>query len=640
MHLVKTLLAAIALALAIAPAAGAATILPAQAIDGPDSAIEDLGGVAMSADGTGGLVFRKRVAGKLHVFASLFRGGAWSAPQRVDADLDPGDGLEFDAHSPRIAAGARGQLVVVWAQDYGSSDQLYSASLDPGATLFEAPVAIDLNVGDGSQVFPSVAMNRGGQAFVVYRVVTAVSGGSNTSIPPGYALAELRAARYVGWTWSRFDQLLNRNPSVSVRLPDAGNAPKVVIDEAGSAVVAFQEPDDTFIDRIYVRRLFSGVLGLAQQASPSIWEGKPLRGIADQISLDGGQYGNAALIYRQTAGPSSGLDRDRVFANLLAPTYTGEAARIGAPRLIDNAPGGNASSGTAAAVSRERFAGIFGQGGTAILAGGTTDTLDPLAGAGAASSPVDPGVDLSDGGRMVGAWIGPSAGRAGLRVRATAEDGSATESGALLADGDVTTARLAGSGLGDAAVGFAQDSGGGRIIGAQIVDAPPTTPGLLGLPKSTRTKRWMLRWLPAANAIGGLSYLIYVNGRQVGSTSGTEFRLSKLREGKRRVRVVAIDRLGQQTRSPSGVLLVDRRKPGLRLRRIGGRRIVARVLVGPHSRSSRISQRSRINWGDGSSSRIRSQATHRYKRSGSVRVVARLRDGAGNRITIRRTVRP
>src|SRR5271166_4423905 len=61
-----------------------AVILPAVTIDGPSEEIVGFGGVAMAEDGTGGLVYLKRVDGIAHVFVSRYVDGHWLAPIRVD----------------------------------------------------------------------------------------------------------------------------------------------------------------------------------------------------------------------------------------------------------------------------------------------------------------------------------------------------------------------------------------------------------------------------------------------------------------------------------------------------------------------------------------------------------------------------
>ena len=85
-----------------------AVILPAVTIDGPSEEIVGFGGVAMAEDGSGGLVYLKRVGGVDHVFVSRYIEGHWLAPIRVDGE-EP-----YAASWPRIGAAdggrARGRL--------------------------------------------------------------------------------------------------------------------------------------------------------------------------------------------------------------------------------------------------------------------------------------------------------------------------------------------------------------------------------------------------------------------------------------------------------------------------------------------------------------------------------------------------
>ena len=62
----------------------------------------------MAEDGTGGLVYLKRVGGVAHVFVSRFLGGRWQTPIQADP------GQPFAASWPRIGAGDGGELVVTW----------------------------------------------------------------------------------------------------------------------------------------------------------------------------------------------------------------------------------------------------------------------------------------------------------------------------------------------------------------------------------------------------------------------------------------------------------------------------------------------------------------------------------------------
>ena len=112
-------------------------------------------------------------------------------------------------------------------------------------------------------------MNLSGQALVVYRVITAVSGPSTPEIPPGYVDAEIRMAHFNGEYWSSFGQPINRDPAQPMLPPTAANSPKVAIDLTGEGLVAWQEPDDSFVNRIYARRIFGMVPG-------NILAGQPL----------------------------------------------------------------------------------------------------------------------------------------------------------------------------------------------------------------------------------------------------------------------------------------------------------------------------------------------------------------------------
>jgi len=78
------LLVAVAAALGPAAAPARAAFFASEALDGPSTDIEGLGGVDVARDGTGGLAYVKRDGGVDHIFVSRLAGGAWQAPERVD----------------------------------------------------------------------------------------------------------------------------------------------------------------------------------------------------------------------------------------------------------------------------------------------------------------------------------------------------------------------------------------------------------------------------------------------------------------------------------------------------------------------------------------------------------------------------
>ena len=96
----------------------------------------------MAEDGTGGVVYLKRVDGVTHVFVARYAGGRWLAPIRVDTE-EP-----FAASWPRIGAANDGELIVVWATPFATREgkpvyELLGSELGPGGESFGPPILID-----------------------------------------------------------------------------------------------------------------------------------------------------------------------------------------------------------------------------------------------------------------------------------------------------------------------------------------------------------------------------------------------------------------------------------------------------------------------------------------------------------------
>jgi hypothetical protein len=638
------------------PATAFAVVSDVQPVDGPGADIVDIADAAMSEDGTGGVVYLKQVGERDHVFVARFKRGVWSAPQRVDV------GQEFDSSWPRIGAGDGGRLVVTWVQEFGvGSDRLFSATLDPGASGFQPPVPIDFNVGEDDATFPDLAMNRGGQAYLAYRVVTDTSPAN----PAGYVGADLRVARYNGRLWSVLGTPADRSISSPVRQPSEENAPGVGIDVQGQGVVAWQEPDDEFVDRVWARRLFGSNVGIPLQVSPSTWEGAPLRGPADAFSLDVAGFGQAAVAFRQQPGQAGKLDATRAMVNEMPDVFSEKAGAFGQAQLVDGGARGGLGVPSVAVDPRGLFLSAFGSGAATLLAAGDDVSVKPVErlDAGASSVAGDPLVDLAETGAGVAAWRelrGP-AGVVGVQERRA--DGvieptvlSAPRGGAV---GRLT---MGGSGLGDAIVAWKQGSGANTQIAAAVVDAPPD-PFLVLLPSGWQRKpRIRVAWDRTRNAIGGVRYSVSVDDEPVLERLGRlHATLSRddVENGKHRVQIFAVDEAGQETGSRSGRLLVDRRGPRVKFKR-RGRRMVVIVSDGARDAGSGLRRRSvQVSFGDGrragssrASGAARRSARKQRKRKATVvrvrhffgdagryRVRVTARDRAGNRIAVSRKVR-
>ncbi len=634
------------------PASAGAVVSDVHLLDGPSSAAIDVADAAMAEDGSSGVVYLKEVEERPHVFAVQFRNGAWGAPQRVDV------GQAFESSWPQIGAGDGGRLVVTWVQEFGvESDRLFSATLDPGARGFQPPVPIDFNVGEANWTWPDLAMARGGQAYLVYRVVTDTS----LANPPGYLGADLRVARYNGRLWSVLGATIDRNLATPVREPSRDNAPAIGIDIQGQGVVAWQEPDDEFVDRVWARRLFGANVGIPLQVSPSDWEGAPLRGPADAFALDVAGFGQAAVAFRQQPSQASALDAPRLFVNEMPDVFAEGAAAFAGARLADGGTQAGLGAPSVGVDPRGLFVSGFGSGFASLLASGDDATVGKIERLddGASTTSGDPLVDLAETGAAVAAWR-ELRGDVGLvAVQERRADG-VLEPTSLSAPGGgaVGTMALGGSGLGDAIVAWQQGSGANSQIAAAVIDAPPD-PFLILLPSGWQRKpRIRIAWDRAPNAIGGVRYSVSVDDEPVvENRAGLNARLGRddVGDGRHRVQVFAIDAAGQETGSRSGRLLVDRSGPRVSLRR-RGRRLTVLVSDGPRRLTSGLRSGSvRVSFGEprgdasasargrrrgkGGGRTPRVVVRHAYSGPGSYPLVVRTRDRAGNASVLKRRIR-
>jgi hypothetical protein len=633
---------ALTVLLTVAPPARA-LIEPVTPIDGPSAEIVELGGVAMAADGTGGLVYRKRVEGRAHIFAAQYANGKWGAPQRVDV------GEAFESSFPAIAAGEGGRLVVVWTNHYSSTtDGLFSAALEPGSTGFQPPVPVDLDIGQATGTYPSVAMNLSGQALVAYRVITAVSGPSTPEIPAGYVLAEVRMARFDGEYWSSFGVPLNRNPAQPMLTPTAANSPKVAIDLTGQGLVAWQEPDDGFVNRIYARRIFGMVPGNILQVSPSTFNGDPLNGPADELALDVDGFGEGAVAYRQQPAPGSGFTRPRVFVSEIPSSFDPHGAAFAPARLIDGGgvegPAGPLGPLSMAVDSEGDFDVGFGSGAQSFDVSGTEasasapvrldDGLSSVAG--------DPVLTRADNGALAAAWKVEEHGAGAVAVLERRADG--TPNRQLVSaphGGAVHQLDLGGSHHGDALIGFLQGDGANTQIAALAVRAPPGE-FVLDTPATwVNDPRIPLQWETPLAGAGKLTYSVLVDDREVAegvTANETVLTRSEIPSGVHTIQVEATDSLGQVVDSEPSTLKVDRTPPRVRVRVRGGK-VTVRVSDGAKGQSSGVNAGSvKVSFGDKHSTQGHAKLTHRYGARGSYTITVTASDKAGNKLTARRRV--
>lgn len=609
-----------------------AVVTPARVLDGPSADLLELADVAMAPDGTGGAIWRRVDQGRAHIFVSQFADGAWRTPQRVDI----GATQQFASSWPALGAGNGGRLVAVWAQEFGVADRLYAATLQPGARRFEAPVPVDLNIGDSSLgTWPDVAVAPGGQAVVAYRVVTDPQPGT---APPGNVLGDVRAARLTGQYWTGLGAPLNRNPAAAQPTPSAMNGPRAALEQLGSGVVAWTELDDEFVSRVYARRIFgNGSVGIARQVSPRELAGERQRAV-ESFALAVGRYGDTAIAWRQE--PSGGGDPARVLLSTLPDQFAADASTFSEAKLISG--GAQAIPGlltpAVSIAGGEMLLGLSGTGVAATVRATDVEAAAPER-ADRGDAAADPGtrVSLASDGSAALAWRVGNGSRQGVRAVERRADGAGGDRVLTApAGGAVDAMHLAGSGLGDAVIGFTQGTGAARQLLVGTIDAAPQTFSVQTPLTWVRSSTVQLRWDPAASAIGAVRYSVVVDDDAVAeelTRPRATLRTRGLRDGKLAVSVIATDSAGQETSSTDTVLRVDRRAPRLRAS-VAGRVLRLSLVDGTGSGVDAAATTLRVG-----GKALRGRSAWRLSLAPGVhQVVAVTRDKAGNRATVRRSV--
>jgi hypothetical protein len=631
------------------PVYAGAVIGGAEVLEGPANDILDMDGAAMAPDGTGGLIYRKEIGGVAHVFAIQFINGGWRAPVEVDG------GDAYGASMPALAAGDGGQLLVVWVQPRNVNAkgitlyELLGASLQPGASAFGQAAVIDPQVsepysGDVSAVDPALSMNpSSGQAYVVYRAITSdcsnIAGDPpNGACPPsgsGEKLLDVRVARFDYLRWSSLGAV-NRASQIAMRDPTAANAPAIGMDLNGNGVVAWQEPDSDGVARIWVRRLFGTVLGNVLQASPEKIGGRLVASDADSPAVAVSPYGEARIAYRIEGASGSVVPQAQLDLNSLSNALGLNAAQLNG---VTPVPGGRAAAVGPPSIAidpRGAYRLAWAQGGTAWELGGSDEAMgSPVALGPAPEQSVPVTIDPAGGG--VTAWMTSSAG--GLPVVDVRQD-YAHEAFQLAqlaggAPGPIAGLALAGSGQGDALIGWTQGPVGQSEVVGDFVQAPPA-PFNVSTPSGwVRGTNANITWEASPDAVAGVTYTVYVDGTpRLKGLRGLAAHLSPaaLGDGVHRIQVLASDSAGQQTMSSEHTLKVDASPPTVTLKLIDHRRGI-RVSVRDGA-SGVLARAVRVSFGDGNRTKGKVSSSHEYAHPGLYKLVVVVQDKVGNRATV------
>jgi hypothetical protein len=648
MRCVSVAVTACVLLLAALSQPAGAVILPATTIDGPSEDIAGFGGVAMAEDGTGGVVYLKRVEGVPHVFVSRFLEGHWLPPIRVDGE-EP-----FAASWPRIGAAEGGRLVVVWTTPWATEnsrpvEELLGATLGPGSSSFGQALLIDPDVRDGTGMTPELSLSSKGQGDVVYRVVFNVLSAQQAAIPllrPGDVIEDVRVAHYDGESWTRLGAI-NRNPGVSMRPPTQENAPRIAIGQTGNGVVVWQEPDIDGVARIWARRIFGTSLDYVLPVSAERFNGAPIGDDADAPAAAISRLGQAEVAYRQDVSFGSPLPGPRIMLNKLPDGESQNGSQFAGAAVADNAVAGGLGARIGPPSvdldAKQHVRLLYDANGTPkVIQASNVGLSSPLSLGPrfAGSEPLSASVMNPNGGG-VSAW--PSADSQGAPGVAVREDfpGGAVQTALVRggAGGPISGLAVGRSGLGDGLVAFQQGPLGNAAIVASIASAPPEQ-FILDVPRGwVKPSSALISWQPAPSADGPVSYQVAVDGRLVGRAQrNLELRLSPrgLGSGRHRVQVLATDIDGQAALSAAGTLRIDAQAPFAKIARSRrGRAVRIRIA---DAGSGLLKSSVHVSFGDGHRGAGRARFKHVYSKGGVYHITLRARDRLGNSISIRRRV--
>jgi hypothetical protein len=591
-------------ALAVLPAAASAGWFPAAAnppVDGPSPDIVQVGGLDLARDGSGGLVYLKKVDGVPHVFLSRFNGGVFRAPERVD------NGVGGGASAAVIAAADTGRLAIAWT----SGSRVYGsvvAGNGPSGPLL-GPTEI-FNDPSGATSDPAIDMGINGTAYATWAA-------------PGGGGADVRVARLQDVAWQTIGVPIDVDPA---RAAGRGvQRSRVAVSGDGNALVAWGEDNADGRRRVWERRV-TGVSFSAfpQELSLPNLGGAP-GGAADSVDIDvedDGGFGWA--VFRQDFGGGS----RSIGRRLLGLTFDPPVALDGGPptanpRLALNGRGQGLST--------------FEGGSGALAAINYNDVFQPAVGlnftptAGAAPVPA-----ASEHREVVAAWQQGGEVKGRLKPLPTKPfDNEVTLSRPDLGPAAGPVA-VGADLLGGFAVAMAQGPATSRAITVAVQDNVPGRPGPIARNAWQNGRRAKLRWRAGRDLWGQLRYRVIVGGKVAGETTGLSLVPKVTLSGKRplKYQVIAIDVRGQQTASPVRSVRFDNLRPKFRVR-IGGKRRAGRalhVVVKPRDRGSGVRE-VRVRYGDSKrvvKQRRRFSGRHAYRR-GTFTLKVTVYDVAGNR---------
>jgi hypothetical protein len=594
----RHVLSLLLIALPAAPARAA--FFPADSIDGPSPDIVSVGKIDFARDGAGAVVYVKRDGGVEHAFAARFVGGAWQPPER----LDPG--IATASSKPVVGVADGGRVVAAFI----SGGALYGTSRVPGATSWSAPVQIAPAASD-----PSLDVTIHAVTYVPYSTA-------------GDVLAA-RLARDAT-AWAPMAQPLDMDPA------DTAGDSDVAVSADGVALSTFVEGD-----RVVARKLFgTKVSQVPQVLNVDQIEGQA-GGAADSPDADAEDDSSFGwVVFRQSFADHPRVLARRLLGSTFDPAVVVDGEGAGSAPRIDLSERGE---GTTAVATPDN--GVIADM-LHLDAFGTATRLDAP---GSVVAPA-PAPTIAENGSATVSWLQAPGDPGATVVHGRHWIINQTRRGFPVPEPDTVLSNPAfgpvdpGAGidaaadrLGDAITVFVQGAGDQRRLAAAQFDRPPGK-FLVYWGKGYRSlKAKPLKWAAASELWGPLTYTVMIDNKAVGTTTAPPFTPPlRIKDGGHRWWVLATDQRGQTQRTKSEPLRVDETPPSLHVR-ISKSGASVTVLAMAHDKRSGL-RTIVTSFGDGTS-RSGAHVTHRYRRSGTYKLVVRAIDYAGARRLSAHTIR-
>jgi hypothetical protein len=535
-----------------------------------------------------------------HIFAVRMVGGAWQAPERIDP------GIATASSQPVVGTADSGRVVAAFV----SGGQLYGTSRVPGATGWSAPVQIA-----AAATAPALDTSINGVSYVTYT-----------------SAGDVLAARLArdATAWAPLEAPLDVTPA------DASGDSDVAVSADGVAMSTFVEGTS-----VIARKLFgTKVSQVPQTLNVDQVDGHP-GGAADSPDVDVEDDSSFAwLVFRQSFDDHPRVLARRLLGSTFDPPVVIDAGQSGSTPRIDLSERGE---GTTAVATPDN--------------GVVADMLHLDKFGAPVRLDAPPNVDapapvptIGENGAATVSWLQAPTGADATVVHARHWIINQARRGYPVPEADTVISNPAfgpvdGSGgleaaadrLGDSATAFVQGTGADRRLVAAVFDRGPGKffPYVGTGYRSLRFRP--LKWAPASEIWGTITYTIYLDGRAVGtSTRATWTSPVRVRDGRHRLRIVATDQRKQTSATKTVPIRVDDTPPSLH---VTVRRSGRKVTVISRSRDNRSGLKSLVtSFGDGTST-SGATVTHRYRTSGSFKLVVRATDYAGAKRLSARTIR-